>query len=114
MSADYRVGFGEDERHVAWFDSFGEALQFARKMVPVYEAEKNPHQTIGIYRADGGQLTSGQLDRWLYDEADEAPAPAVCDNCGEAGSPVVVSYDAMVDGPGELVSEERCSECARP
>lgn len=32
-----------------------------------------------------------------------------CDECGEPGAKwVPVEYDAMVDGPGEIINEARC------
>lgn len=38
---------------------------------------------------------------------------AACENCGEHGPGVrAVTYDAMVDGPGELVTELLCEACA--
>ena len=52
--------------------------------------------------------------------ADTLPAPAdedeaaPCDHCGSStGQRSSVTYDAAVDGYGELVTEERCSECMR-
>jgi MinD superfamily P-loop ATPase len=45
---------------------------------------------------------------------DEAEAEcARCDHCGETGSVMPVTYDAMVDGPGYLVTEELCASCRR-
>ena len=34
-----------------------------------------------------------------------------CDNCGEYGDVREVEYDAMVDGPGYIIIENRCANC---
>jgi hypothetical protein len=37
----------------------------------------------------------------------------VCPNCGEpCDGLVTVDYDAMVDGPGDVMSEDMCVTCA--
>lgn len=35
----------------------------------------------------------------------------LCENCDSADDVREVEYDAMVDGPGHVVTELRCAEC---
>jgi hypothetical protein len=106
MANDYRVAYGEHERHEARFDTFASALKLGRELQRLYLAQGgDPYCTVGIYRTDGGQLTSDQLEQWLYgDEDGDAsvePAAVPCDHCGS-----VTGNRFPVDG-----DEERCSEC---